>query len=62
MDTQKIVNEIQYDIDKGVYDQFETLKKRLQFINNKLALQIHIINSDKPSSKELQTLKENGYI
>jgi hypothetical protein len=60
---QRVSNEIRYDIETGVYEQFPKLKERLSFIAGKLFESSHVINSSKElSMNELKTLSEQGYI
>jgi hypothetical protein len=60
---RKVSNEIRYDIETGVYEQFPKLKERLSFIAGKLFESIYVINSSKELSiNELKTLDEQGYI
>jgi hypothetical protein len=63
MDKKKIIEEIQFDMDRGVYDSFPKLRSRLSFISEKLMKSIYIINDDAQLSRnELQTLIENDYL
>jgi len=63
MDKKKIVEEIDNDIKKGIYDQFPKLKDKLTHIRKKLHPTIYIINADPQLSKgEIKTLKENDYL
>ena len=60
---QKLSNEIKYDIETGIYEQFPKLKERLLFIAGKLFESIYVINSSKELSiNERKTLSEQGYI
>ena len=52
---------IQEDIDRGVYDVFEVLKSRMQFIANKL-IKMHYSSDGELSNSESKTLVENDYI
>jgi len=62
MNNQKIISEIKYDIETGVYSDFPKLKDRLQYIVEKLVNQIYIENARKLSSGEIKTLEENEYL
>lgn len=63
MDKQAVIKEIEYDIDRGVYESFPKLKSRLEYISNKLQKSIYVINDDAQLSRqEIQTLIENEYI
>ena len=65
MTAEDIAKSIQTDIDSSMYDQFEKLKERLQYISEKL-LKIHYCNQidieRQLSVGELKTLEENEYI
>jgi len=52
---------IQTDIDNHVFDVFELLKARMQFISNKL-LKMYYCSNTELSNTELKTLAENDYI
>jgi hypothetical protein len=59
----RISKEINYDKDRGIYEQFPKLKKQLIIISGKLIESIMVINSQKQLSlRELTVLKEQGYI
>ena len=59
----RIVQEIEYDIDRGVYEQFPVLRERLTHISRKLFTSMYIINHDKQlTSGEIETLIENEYL
>jgi hypothetical protein len=62
MDKKAIVEEIDKDIHRGVYESFPKLKDRLTFIRRKLYTSIYIINSESLSKGEIQTLIENDYL
>jgi hypothetical protein len=62
MDKKKIVDEIDYDINRGVYDTFPKLKNRLTSIRRKLYSGIYIINAEELTAGEIQTLIENDYL
>jgi hypothetical protein len=63
MDKKKIVEEIQLDIKRGIYDSFPVLKSRLLFISEKLIKSIYIVNQEAQLSRnEMETLLENEYI
>lgn len=63
MDKKKVAEEINKDIEKGIYEMFPVLKKRLGFISKKLFNAVYIVNPEAQLTKgELQTLKENDYI
>jgi len=57
-----IVEEIDYDINRGVYEQFPKLKERLSYIRRKLYATIYLINGEEISDGEMKTLIENDYI
>jgi len=61
MDNKRIVNEINFDIETGVYDSFEKLKNRLEYIAHKLILAFYVDNIHL-SIGEIKTLKENKYL
>ena len=61
MNKRKIVNEINYDIETGVYDKFPKLKKRLEYVSTKVTESIYIENREL-SRGEIQTLIENEYL
>lgn len=61
MDNKSIANEINYDIDKGVYTGFDKLKNRLEYIAHRLVLATYVDNVEL-SSGEIRTLKENDYL
>lgn len=52
---------IQADIEDGIYDIFEVLKSRLEYISHKL-VKIHYMSNCELSDSELKTLCENEYI
>ena len=60
MDALRLIGEIQYDLDAGVYDKSPKLKKRMQYINNKVALSAYVENKEL-SDGEISTLKDQGY-
>lgn len=63
MDEKKIVANIQFDIERGIYDSFPKLKTRLLFISEKLIKSIYIINQEAQLSRnEMETLIENEYV
>jgi hypothetical protein len=63
MDKKKIVAEIQFDIERGIYDSFPKLKSRLLFISEKLIKSIYIVNQEAQLSRnEMETLIENEYV
>lgn len=63
MDKKKVAEEIKKDIDRGIYEMFPVLKKRLDFISKKLFNAAYIINAEAQLTKgELETLKENDYV
>ena len=57
-----IINAINYDIDRGIYDQFPVLKNRLTRIQDKLLRRIYVVNSEILSPGEIKTLIENEYV
>lgn len=59
---KNIVEEIDYDINRGVYEQFPKLKERLTYIRRKLHATIYLINGEEISAGEITTLIENDYI
>jgi len=61
MDNKQIANKINYDIETGVYDSFDKLKKRLEYIAHRLVLATYISNTE-ISEGELQTLRDNDYL
>lgn len=61
MNNKKIANEINYDIEKGVYDSFDKLKKKLEYIAYKLVLAMYVSNLELTEG-EIKTLRENDYI
>jgi hypothetical protein len=63
MDKKAIAEEINKDIEKGIYEMFPVLKNRLAFIAKKLFNAAYIVNAEAQLSKgELETLRENDYI
>lgn len=63
MDKKKIVAEIQFDIERGIYENFPKLKSRLLFISEKLIKSIYIVNEEAQLSRnEIETLIENEYL
>jgi hypothetical protein len=62
MDKKKICEEIDKDMNRGIYDTFPKLKERLTFIRRKLYGGIYIINAVELSKGEIQTLIENDYL
>jgi hypothetical protein len=61
MNNKAIAQEINYDIEKGIYDAFPKLKNRLEHIAHKLVLVTYIVDRELTSG-EIKTLKENNYI
>ena len=63
MDKKKVAEEINKDIEKGIYEMFPVLKSRLTFIAKKLFNAAYIVNAEAQLSRgELETLRENEYI
>lgn len=63
MDKKKIIDEIKFDIERGIYESFPALKSRLSYISEKLLMSIYIVNQEAQlSKKEIQTLIENEYV
>jgi hypothetical protein len=63
MDKRQIVDEINHDIQRGVYEQFPVLREKLTHISRKLFTSIYVINDDKQlTTGEIQTLVENDYL
>ena len=63
MDKKKVAEEINKDIEKGIYEMFPVLKSRLTFIAKKLFNAAYIVNAEAQLSRgELETLRENDYI
>lgn len=60
MDTLRLIGEIQYDLDTGVYDRFPKSKKRMHHISNKLAI-CHYVENKEMSSGEIETIRNEGY-
>ena len=61
MKNQMIADEINYDIETGVYNNFDKLKKRLEYIAHRLVLSSYVTNIEL-SDHEIKTLKENDYM
>jgi hypothetical protein len=63
MDKLKVAENIQKDIDRGIYEMFPVLKNRLTFIIKKLVNSAYIVNEEAQLTRgELETLRENEYI
>lgn len=63
MDKKAVAEEINKDIEKGIYEMFPVLKSRLTFIAKKLFNAAYIVNADAQLSKgEINTLIENEYV
>jgi len=60
MDALRLIGEINYDLETGVYKQFPKVGKRMQYIVNKLALSYYVENNEL-SEGEIETLDEQGY-
>ena len=61
MENQMIADEINYDIETGMYNNFDKLKKRLEYIAHRLVLSSYVTNIEL-SDHEIKTLKENDYM
>jgi len=64
MTTRKYLSvaiEIDSDIERGVYDQFPTVKERMIYLLNKLRKLAYIVNCPALSIGELRDLRNNGY-
>lgn len=61
MDISKIITEINHDVDTGLYENHEKLKKRLLYISEKLVKSIYIEDLEL-STGEINTLQESGYL
>lgn len=63
MNYYKIAKEVSVDIESGVYDQFEKLKRRMEHISDKM-LMYHYCNGTSAdlSAGEMKTLEDNDYI
>jgi len=60
---QKLAEEINVDIENGVYKQFPKLGERLKYISDKLIKVKYVINDEQQlTGGEVKTLIENGYI
>ena len=57
-----IICAINYDIERGIYDQFPILRNRLTKIQDKLLRRVYVVNSERLTPNDLQTLIENEYI
>lgn len=62
MRKQDVLDQINEDLETGVYNNFPVLKKRLQHIADKIAKLIHIVNADQLTNGEVDTMRENEYI
>lgn len=62
MKKQDVLDQINKDLENGVYNNFPVLKKRLQHIADKIAKLVHIVNADQLTNGEVDTLRENDYI
>jgi hypothetical protein len=62
MNILKLANEIDFDLDIGVYDRWPKVKSRMQYIYNKLIKMYYVENADELSENEIHYLKEQGYI
>ena len=56
-----IADEIEFDIDDGIYTTFDSLRCRLKHIVTKLRKIQNIINADDLSDGEMKTLEDNDY-
>jgi len=61
MNNKEIANEINRDIEKGIYASYPKLKDRLEHIAHKLVLSLYVENTE-ISRGEMTTLEENDYI
>lgn len=61
MESKRIASEIDYDIERGVYDDYEKLKGKLMFIRDKLVIAAYSKNV-KLTDGEMIALKENDYV
>jgi hypothetical protein len=61
MNYKQISQEIEYDIDRGVYDRFPKLKKRLLSISSRLTKAFYLSNRDIERSDYI-VLEENDYV
>ena len=61
MDYKRIADEINNDIERGVYNHFNKLKTKLELIAHKLILATSVITT-KINSKDKKVLEENDYI
>jgi hypothetical protein len=62
MKAKQIIQEIEYDIEKGIYKDFPILKNRLAIISSKLLKSIYVVNAEKLSVGDIQTLILNEYL
>ena len=63
MQNEKVISQINADIEKGIYTNFPELKNKLEYIMKKLIHKERVVNSTKSLSwKEKQVLRENNYI
>lgn len=61
MNYTSIAQNIEADIENGIYDRWPKIKSRMQFIAGKLVKAAYMVNVEM-SEGELQTLKEEDYI
>lgn len=54
-------NNINFDLENGVYDNFPKLKNQLQYIVNKLAKSELVVNAEKINIREVHFLEGQGY-
>lgn len=59
----RLISEIEYDIERGIYDQYEKSRSRLNRIVEKMKESMYVINSSKePTRSEIRFIEEMGYV
>lgn len=57
-----IYKEINYDIEKGIFNQYPKLKARLLKISKQLYHYAYVANCLEPNGADMEVLKEQGYV